>query len=87
MMGVKVWNVGNADEVWKLFICARDSKRAEDLITGVAAILDNPGNVSVEKSADVLRQFSGDQIADALLKYRQVSMQSVFAARNEGAKP
>lgn len=74
------WKAGNADEVWKLMICARDASRAEDLIRGVASILDNPGSCDVEKAADVLRRFTGDQIADALVAYRNSMMMSVMKA-------
>ena len=72
------WSTGIADKAWKIMICAREEARAVDLIQGVAAILDNPGHCSVELSADVLRRFSGDQIADALLDYRRKSHAAVI---------
>jgi hypothetical protein len=71
------WGSSNADAAWKVMICARDAMRAQDLIQGVSYILDNPGGVALEEHADVIRRFSGDQIADALLEYRNTRMQSV----------
>lgn len=71
------WNYSKADDAWKVMICARDAMRDEDLIQGVAYILDNPGGVSLEEHAEVVRRFSGDQIADTLMEYRNTRMQSV----------
>ena len=71
------WKAGMADEAWKVMICARDAMRATDLIQGVAYILDNPGQCDVVENAKILRRFSGEQIADALLDYRKSAMESV----------
>ena len=73
----KKWKVRKADEDWKVKICKRDADYAVDLIRGVAYILDNPGNSSIEETADVLRKFSGEQIADALLDYRNTALKSI----------
>jgi hypothetical protein len=75
------WKVGKADEVWKLMICARDAENAKELITHLAYILDNPGGgATLEDCADVIRRFSGEQIAESLLDYRNSAMLSVLAA-------
>lgn len=80
MENPKIWKAGKADEAWKIMVCARDAERAKDLILGVAYILDNPGHVSLDESADVLRRFTGAQIADALIAYRNSAMLSVANA-------
>ena len=77
MTGPRKWSAGVADEVWKVVICARDVQRAEDLLSGLAYILDNPGAAGVDGYADVIRRFSGAQIADALIAYREAALQSV----------
>ena len=79
----KSWKSGVADEAWKVMICAKDAMRAKDLIQGVAYILDNPGHGDIRKYADVLRKFSGDQIADALLDYHFKAFVSVANALPE----
>jgi hypothetical protein len=71
------WASSKADAAWKVMICARDAMRAEDLIKGVSYILDNQGSVALDEYADVIRRFSGDQIADALMECRNTRMQSV----------
>jgi flagellin-specific chaperone FliS len=76
------WASSKADAAWKVMICARDAMRAEDIIQGLSYILDNPGGVALEQHADVIRRFSGDQIADALLEYRNTRMQSVASVLN-----
>jgi hypothetical protein len=77
------WKIGCADDVWKLIVCANDAKRASDLLSGVAYILDNPGHVTDEQYADVLRKFTGEQIADALLDYRNRAMLSIMKAASD----
>lgn len=74
------WKSGKADEAWKVIVCARDARRAEDLLQGVAYILDNPGNTNLSGYADVLRRFTGDQIADALLAYHRKCFVAVLNA-------
>jgi hypothetical protein len=71
------WALSKADDAWKVMICARDAMLAEDIIQGLSYILDNPGGVALEGHADVIRRFSGDQIADALMEYRNTRMSSV----------
>ena len=73
----KKWKVGKADKDWKVNICKRDADDAVDLIRGLAYILDNPGHCSLEENANVLRKFSGEQIADALLDYRKCALNSI----------
>jgi hypothetical protein len=72
------WKASKADDDWKVSICKRDAERAVDLISGIAYILDNPGQCTIEESADVLRRFSGNQIADALLDYRNKALRSIM---------
>ena len=70
------WKPGAADEPWKLMICARDAARAQDIIHGLAYILGGRGS-SMADAANAVRQFSGDQIADALLTYHSNNFLSV----------
>ena len=73
------WKVGKADEDWKVNICKRDADRAVDLIRGVLYVLGQSGrsNCTIEETADGLREFSGAQIADALLDYRKRALKSI----------
>lgn len=71
------WKAGTADEPWKVMVSARDAAYAEEMIGGLAYILDNPGFCDLEAQANVIRRFSGDQIADALLDYHAKAFQGV----------
>ncbi len=70
---------GNADEVWKVLICATQVARADDLINGLAFILGETG-INTEQSIKVIQRYSGEEIAEALLQYKEQAVMSVEAA-------
>jgi len=84
----KTWKSGKAEKAWQVMICARDAMRAEEFIKGTAYILTDMNHVgsSLEAQADVLRRFTGDQIADALLAYHERSFNSVRRGLASGNK-
>lgn len=93
----KTWKPGVADEPWKVAISDREAQKAETLAMQLAEILGlNLGNVPfadpLKAYADFIGQFSGEQIAKALLDYRDSALESIkrgekneSEARNEGA--
>ena len=73
------WHPGVADEVWKVCICANDMHRAKEAIAFVAIVLSGPlcDDHSEDNYLKIISSFSGEQIAQALINYKNQSLKSV----------
>jgi len=74
----KKWNLGVADEAWKVMICARDLKAADEALEVLRMVLTNL-DLSPKGQDALIRQMSGDQIMDAMVAYRDGCIDSVAA--------
>lgn len=68
---MKRWASGIADEAWKVTICARDASMVAEMLKNLSYIL----GLSVEE----LREKSGAEIIDGLIRYQASAVKSVEA--------
>lgn len=71
-----------ADEAWKVIICARDIKQAEDALATIEYLAAGGFSGRNERSAKLafIRSLSGAEIADAIERHIQDRLASVQAA-------
>ena len=63
----KTWADGTADNPWKIMICARDQISIDQCLSTLVYRLTDAGSNAAE-GHDKLREMSGRQIVDALIK-------------------
>lgn len=83
-MMAKTWTAGKADEDWKVAICDRDIERVEGLASKLDDILNYEPSKGFTAKVDSLRQYSGDQIADAIKAYWASSIKSLSNGQGVG---
>jgi hypothetical protein len=83
---MKKWKAGEADEVWKIIVCARDAERADDTIGWLIYILTDVEG-GRERSIEAIRQMSGKEIVDGLLAFQLKAYQGVKNGLNKPAAP
>ena len=76
MAQVKNWKSGCADEVWKIIICARDIKTADDLIQDLIYILTSSGS-DIKAGYLEIKEMSGKQILDGINSYKESRIKAV----------
>ena len=74
----KVWNPGVADEPYKMLVCAGDYTRARDIKSWLVSVSTDAGS-DYKAGEKQLRQFSGNQIVDAILAYERSALESIEA--------
>lgn len=76
----KKWEEGKADEPWKVVVCAQAAYKAEETLNSLASILVDEVGCSIDAKAAAIAEFSGAEIVDALLRYRDSAIGSVKSA-------
>lgn len=77
------WHSGKGvKEVWEVHIASRDAKRAEDIISGLALILNGSdfagiGGHNMQSYVDVITRFTGEQIAQALVDHHASALLAI----------
>lgn len=78
MTEVKHWKSSPADEAWMVMISARDHLQAETVIHNLVHLLVKKDYK--EACIDDLRQFTGDQIVNGLLAYKDSCLKCIEKA-------
>jgi hypothetical protein len=74
---MKTWKPGAATEDWQRAICKRDAKQANDMLLALCYITSEAPCLTIEACSAHLSTLTGEEIARALLAYRDSALRSI----------